>query len=195
MMFGKTFGMEILSTVMAWATGTMTGYALSMDNNYTSSNSVYAELGPRLSQNASIILPGSPLFENATLRWQEWRDPNINVVVEVATESDVQETVRASTIYRKSVPADFKQIKYANAHDIDFLAMSGGHGAIYSLGDVHHGVEIWMHKLNTMSISDSGDIAKIGGGVLSKDLVDYLWALGKQAGKSLLPRAASLKLT
>ncbi|KAF8847502.1 FAD-binding domain-containing protein [Acephala macrosclerotiorum] len=156
--------MEILNTLMAWATGTMTGYALSMSSDYSSSAGIHAELSPRLSQNASIILPGSSQFVNATLRWQEWRDPNITVVVEVATESDVQET-----------------IKYANAHDIDFLAMSGGHGAIYSLGDMHHGIEIWMHKLSSISISASGDTAIIGGGVLQKDLVDYLWAAGKQA--------------
>jgi hypothetical protein len=27
------------------------------------------------------------------LRWQEWESPNITIVVEVATENDVQETV------------------------------------------------------------------------------------------------------
>jgi hypothetical protein len=50
-------------------------------------------LGPRLSSNASIFLPGSSEFSDATLRWQEWESPNITIVVEVATENDVQETV------------------------------------------------------------------------------------------------------
>jgi hypothetical protein len=54
---------------------------------------IKTDLGPRLSSNASIFLPGSSQFADATLRWQEWRDPNITVVVEVATEGDVQETV------------------------------------------------------------------------------------------------------
>ena len=54
---------------------------------------IITELGPHLSPNASIILPGSPEFANATLRWQEYKDPNITIVVKVATESDVQQTV------------------------------------------------------------------------------------------------------
>lgn len=65
--------------------------------------------------------------------------------------------------------------------------MSGGHGAIYNLGDVHYGIEIWMKKMNSISISEDGDTALIGGGVLSKDLVDYLWSNGKQAGEYLRP--------
>lgn len=59
---------------------------------------IYAELCPQLSQKASIILPGSSQFVNATLRWQEWYDPNITVLVGVVTESDVQETVRKSSV-------------------------------------------------------------------------------------------------
>jgi hypothetical protein len=50
-------------------------------------------LSSRLSSNASIFLPGSSEFSDATLRWQEWESPNITIVVEVATEDDVQETV------------------------------------------------------------------------------------------------------
>lgn len=54
---------------------------------------VLSELGSLLSPNASIILPGSSDFANATQRWQEWKDPNITIVVKVVTEQDVQETV------------------------------------------------------------------------------------------------------
>ena len=47
-----------------------------------------------LSPDANIYFPGSPKFAEAVLRWQEWQDPNITIVVEVTTESDVIETVR-----------------------------------------------------------------------------------------------------
>lgn len=52
------------------------------------------ELGPLLSPNAAIIFPGSAEFLVATDRDNEQNPPTYAVVVEVATESDVQETVR-----------------------------------------------------------------------------------------------------
>ncbi|KAE9366665.1 FAD binding domain protein [Stipitochalara longipes BDJ] len=116
-------------------------------------SSIETILGPRLSSNASILFPGSPQFADATLRWQEWEHPSITVVVE---------------------------IKYANEQDIPFLAITGGHGAIRSLGNVKHGIEIWMRQMNSVTINPDGNTATIGGGVLSKELVDALWAADKQ---------------
>lgn len=51
------------------------------------------ELGPLLSPNATIVFPGSAEFLVATDRDNEQDPPTYSVVVEVATESDVQETV------------------------------------------------------------------------------------------------------
>jgi hypothetical protein len=51
------------------------------------------ELGPLLSSNAAIIFPGSAEFLVATDRDNEIDPPTYAVVVEVATESDVQATV------------------------------------------------------------------------------------------------------
>ena len=42
--------------------------------------------------------------------------------------------------------------------------MSGGHGAISSLGSISNGIEIWMRKMNTVSIAPDGQSATIGGG-------------------------------
>ena len=47
-----------------------------------------------LSGGAEIYLPGTPGFENATLRWSAAAKPDIEVVVKVRTEADVQHTVR-----------------------------------------------------------------------------------------------------
>lgn len=51
------------------------------------------ELGPHLSPSAAIIFPGSSEFLVATDRDNEQDPPTFAVVVEVASESDVQETV------------------------------------------------------------------------------------------------------
>lgn len=53
------------------------------------------ELGPRLSAGAAIVFPGSSEFLLATDRDNEQTPPTFAVVVEVATENDVQETVSA----------------------------------------------------------------------------------------------------
>ena len=56
-------------------------------------SNITEELGPLLSPNAAIIFPGSAEFLVATDRDNEQEPPTFAVVVEVATESDVQETV------------------------------------------------------------------------------------------------------
>jgi hypothetical protein len=71
---------------------------------------------------------------------------------------------------------------YANERDIPYLAKVGGHGAINSLGDVHHGIQISMRQLSDVRITEGGDFATIGGGVKAKDVMDALWSAGKQTG-------------
>ena len=68
--------------------------ALSFLVNFSSAYpNITAELGPFLSTGASIVFPGSAEFLVATDRDNEQAPPTYAVVVEVATESDVQETV------------------------------------------------------------------------------------------------------
>lgn len=91
--------MEVIAAIGAWA---LTAFSSSPESFSGFSllapkADIIAELGPFLSSNASIFLPGSRQFANATTRWQMYQDPNITVVVEVATESDVQETVSDSS--------------------------------------------------------------------------------------------------
>ncbi|KAH6678178.1 hypothetical protein B0J14DRAFT_316655 [Halenospora varia] len=150
-------------TKLWWTLGTFSPENIFGTANSTKYFDIEAELGPLLSQNASIITKSSPQFSGATLRWQDYHSPDIGVVVEVATEIDVQET-----------------IKYANQREIPFLAKSGGHGGIDSLARVHDGLEIWMRKINSIEVSSDGQTANIGGGVKSKDITDALWPLKKQ---------------
>jgi len=90
--------MEVVAAVGAWAITALSSYDISEYSlsrayfNYNTAN-IETELGSLLSPNASIIFPASPRFGNATSRWQEYKRPGINIVVEVATETDVQRTV------------------------------------------------------------------------------------------------------
>jgi FAD/FMN-containing dehydrogenase len=75
------------------------------------------------------------------------------------------------------------QIYFANQHDIPFLAVSGGHGAVTSLARINQGIEIWLSQMNSVSIAPDGNTATFGGGVSSKEVTDALWAVKKQTGK------------
>ncbi len=49
-----------------------------------------------LSDGALLLYPGSKEFANATQRWSAADSPNYSLIVQVATESDVQKTVSLS---------------------------------------------------------------------------------------------------
>lgn len=46
-----------------------------------------------------------------------------------------------------------------------------------------HGIEIYMTQLDTVTVAGDGQTATIGGGAMSKAVVDALWNVGKQAGR------------
>ncbi|KAK6064225.1 6-hydroxy-D-nicotine oxidase 1 [Seiridium cupressi] len=119
-----------------------------------------AELGPRLSPGASIILPGDANFANITTRWREWHGPSIAAVVAVATEDD---------------------IRYANEYDMPFLARAGGHGATEALASATNAIQIDFRNLNQVKLSNDGQTATIGGGATVKAVVGKLMQSGKQA--------------
>ncbi|KAI0414784.1 hypothetical protein F5X98DRAFT_236985 [Xylaria grammica] len=125
---------------------------------------ILADLGPKLSPKAAIILPSDSDFANLTARWREYEAPSISAVVKVAAESDVQETVR-----------------YAEEHNIPFVARAGGHGATKALSEAKDAIQIDLRSLNQIKLSKDGKTAIIGGGANVKDTVDTLAALGKRA--------------
>ncbi|KAF1937819.1 FAD-dependent oxygenase [Clathrospora elynae] len=123
-----------------------------------------ARLKNILSPDAAVYFPGSDTFDDATERWQNWASPRFLAAVEVATEKDV---------------------RFANKHHRPFLAVSGGHGMVGSLGNFNYGIEIWIRKLNTINIAEDGKSARLGGGLLSKEVTDALWAKGMQTTTGL----------
>lgn len=76
--------------------------------------------------------------------------------------------------------SDQLQIRYANKHHKPFLAISGGHGTSSFLGNVQHGIGIWLTALNSITLIDGGTAALLGGGVRNGALIRTLWAAGKQ---------------
>jgi hypothetical protein len=47
------------------------------------------------------------------------------------------------------------------------------------------GIEIYMTQLDSVTVAGDGQTATIGGGAMSKAVVDALWNVGKQAGRRL----------
>lgn len=74
-------------------------------------------------------------------------------------------------------------MKYANSEKIPFITNSGAHGSITSLGGVKKGIGIWLNQLTSITISQDGTTAEIGGGSKSKAIIDTLWEAGKQTGE------------
>ncbi|KAK5675709.1 hypothetical protein LTS10_011809 [Elasticomyces elasticus] len=124
---------------------------------------ITAELSPLLSANASILGPGSTGWSEAALRWQPWKRPVLDIIVEVVTEQDIEHSIRV-----------------ANHHRRPFLAISGGHGGTRDLSNVRNGVGIRMRGMKYVTIAEDGRTARIGGGILSGELAHTLWAEGKQ---------------
>ncbi|ORY54706.1 uncharacterized protein BCR38DRAFT_403853 [Pseudomassariella vexata] len=162
--------MSRVSVFLCWALLPCSLASLSqcpLNGNYSvldGSPNITAELGPLLSTNARIYLPGSEAFETATTRWSVLLQPAIAVVVMPAVEEDVVQTV-----------------KYANKHGIDFLAIGGGHGVTSALSKVQNGIGIWMRGMKEITIAESGSQATIQAGVEAGEVTKILWDQGKQA--------------
>ncbi|KAK4641204.1 hypothetical protein QC761_0099790 [Podospora bellae-mahoneyi] len=100
-------------------------------------NTVRRELGSRLSPGTVIFEPGDGKFPATTARWNTFAPPQIQVVVQPASEADVAKIG--------------DQVQYCNANGIDFLATNGGHRNSASLG-TFTGVQISMALLRTITI-------------------------------------------
>ncbi|KAJ6784036.1 hypothetical protein PWT90_00323 [Aphanocladium album] len=161
--------MEVLPAVVAWAAASACRFSLvsesSLGQRFCRSAAAIQvqELARRLSPAAHVLLPHDKGFEDASRRWNIIDEPRPGVVVIPGVASDVAETV-----------------KYANAHNTSFLAVGGQHGATSTLGKLQGGIEIALGSLNSVEVSEDGQTAKVGGGTLSKTVIDALWAAGKQ---------------
>ncbi|RYO82162.1 hypothetical protein DL764_009647 [Monosporascus ibericus] len=68
-----------------------------------------------------------------------------------------------------------------------YLPVNGGHGAITTVGRMRNGIQIWMDDLNSVTIAQDGKTAQIGGGALSKTVIDaFLLGPGLGGGHGFL---------
>ena len=72
------------------------------------------------------------------------------------------------------------QIMYADAHNKSFHAISGAHATSTYLNNIENAVGIFLRGINNLTITESGDTAIIGGGILNGNVTDYLWANDKE---------------
>lgn len=153
--------MEVIAAVAAWA------IQIVSRNLPTSTVPVDVDnLQGRLSPEAHVYLPASAEFDQATTRWSVLDNPTFSVVVKPSVHNDIVETV-----------------KFSNEMNLSYLPFNRGHGAITSMGKEQNGIGIWMDGLRSVEIAQDGLTATIGGGALSKDVTDTLWAMGKQTGQ------------
>lgn len=94
--------MEVLAALGAWALGTfrasLPAGSYGIASNICGRGDITTELGPKLSSGAHIYFPGSTRFGEGTNRWSSYKAPDFTVVVEVANENDVAETVELSPV-------------------------------------------------------------------------------------------------
>lgn len=153
--------MEVIAAVAAW------GIQIVSRNLPTRTVPVDLDnLQGRLSSEAHVYLPASAEFDQATTRWSVLDSPTFSVVVKPSVHNDVVETV-----------------KFANEMNLSYLPFNRGHGAITTVGKEQNGIGIWMDGLRSVEIAQDGLTATIGGGALSKDVTDTLWAAEKQTGQ------------
>ncbi|KAL7954991.1 hypothetical protein V8C34DRAFT_327725 [Trichoderma compactum] len=125
------------------------------------SKQVESDLGKALSRGTLIFGPSSPAFTNATERWNTRSMPaDIQVVVEVAQESDVA-----------------KVVKYCYQNSIDFLAYARGHGSTNTISKFR-GIEINLSKLTGITIQPDKTSALFQGGVYSDLVINTIWSQG-----------------
>ncbi|KAK4039499.1 6-hydroxy-D-nicotine oxidase [Parachaetomium inaequale] len=124
-------------------------------------------LKQHLSSSAQLILPSDPSYPLLAHRWSSnpLHAPHPpSLIVLPTTPSDISHTIR-----------------YANAHNLPFLATTGTHGTTRWLSTLRTGgVLIHMRNMTRFDLSEDGKTAVLGGGLLSGEVVSRLWERGKQ---------------
>ncbi|KAI1489089.1 hypothetical protein F5X96DRAFT_642522 [Biscogniauxia mediterranea] len=121
---------------------------------------VESELGPLLSSGSLIFGSDSSDFANATSRWNTLFQPDVQLVVEPAAESDIA-----------------KIITYCNENSFEFLVRNRGHGTTASL-TTFSGIEINVDQLQGVTIADDGETATFQAGTYGAQVIQYLWDAG-----------------
>lgn len=143
-----------------------------------STAAVQKELGSRLSNSSAIFGPDDSRYNESTARWDNFAVPQVQLVIEPGTESDVPKIVSTINLYYFfSIQLTVTKVKYCNQHNIDFLAINRGHGSAQSLGSFN-GIQINMVNLHNITIQPDGKSAWFQGGTYDGQVSRYLWEEG-----------------
>jgi hypothetical protein len=137
------------------------------------------DLVASLSERARVLYPNTENFTAASSRWSRAKSPSYSLIVQVATEADVQKTV-SLWLQDFDGGTDSLEIIYANEKRVPFLAVSGGHGTTSELANAKDAIGIRFNQMRNITIVDDGQAVLIEGGVRTGDLLPYLWTRGKQ---------------
>lgn len=121
----------------------------------------------KLSPGAEVFYPSAANWSEVTPRWSTNDAPTFFAAIKPATPGDVQNIVR-----------------YASRNQIPFLGVGGGHGFTTTLGELKEGLELDLSQFNTISIDAQNNRMTIGGSVRFENILDPLYAAGKEIRKS-----------
>ncbi|KAK0647384.1 FAD-linked oxidoreductase azaL [Lasiodiplodia hormozganensis] len=123
------------------------------------SATIQTYLTEHLSSGSEVVVNPTDLTE----RWNAYDPPTYSVGVKPATTEDVSIIV-----------------KYASNNSIPFLGTGGGHGYSTTTSALQNGLDIDLSGFNTVSVDDSASKMTIGGGVRFRDILDPVYAAGKE---------------
>ncbi|KAI9885710.1 MAG: hypothetical protein M1823_002475 [Watsoniomyces obsoletus] len=141
-----------LATILAYL------WLFSVSRTSTQGSQIGQELGPRLSPEASIVHDTS-----AAPRWSDYFAPSPGTMINVAEETDVEETV-----------------KYCIEKNLTFLAQSGAHGSGITFNITKEDVIINLRGLNNVTIDKEKNEITFGGGSVVRELVEAAYQNGVQ---------------
>ncbi|KAK0736478.1 hypothetical protein B0T21DRAFT_440886 [Apiosordaria backusii] len=136
--------LTVLASLLVSLTPSITAYSLRhelpnpLSPRTAIPSDILSKLTPHLSPTAKVLLPSSPLWANASHRWNEVSRPTYSAIIQ-------------------------------------------SHGVYYPLERFRDGIAISLSSLSRkIELDSSGKWATIGGGMRSKEVIDYLWERGKQ---------------
>ncbi|KAF3055926.1 6-hydroxy-D-nicotine oxidase [Daldinia childiae] len=116
-----------------------------------------------LSPQASIVFPDDPSFANDTVRFSSYHEPTFRLVSLIANEDDA----RASIICAQKTETEF------------LFTKPGAHGIYSGFDRLKNGLQISTAKFDKIEVEATKNIMTVGGAVRFNDVINDLYAVGK----------------
>jgi hypothetical protein len=117
-----------------------------------------------LSSGAATFVPGESNYTTDVIQpWNALNPPQYTLAVKPATAEDVGII-----------------IEYAAEHNVSVLGTGGGHGFTTTTSAVQGGIDIDLGFFNGVEVDASNNLVTVGGAVTFNDVLDPLYAAGKE---------------